>query len=208
MQKFIKDVEFEFIVFNNATFDNDSGTLASHIQSICDDLGVNSIRIEKDKELIEDLYRISREDIFNSINGLYRNSVLARAYPLCWAWKHFISKDTFPAFVLDSDMFFFNETSLSNFFDYDLCYIPQGREGLEVPYMWNGIFFANIPNLKNAHELNWFCGKYKNIPVDVGVQTIEYLVKYKDSLKIYEIIYHHVPYMMIPVIFILQIMKP
>lgn len=44
MQKFIKDVEFEFVVFNNATFDNDSETLASHIQSICDDLSVNSIK--------------------------------------------------------------------------------------------------------------------------------------------------------------------
>ena len=194
MRMFIKDVEFDFIVFNNATADNDAGKLANHIQSICEDLEISSIRIEKDKELLDSLFNSYGEDIFDKRNGYYINVPLACAYSLCWAWKHFIHKEESPVFVIDSDMFFTSDTYFSKLFNYDLCYVPQERDGLDVPYIWNGVFFANLPSLINPGELNWFCGKYNNIPVDVGGQTIEYLKKYSVDLKNKNIDCQHIPY--------------
>ena len=169
---------YEFIVFNNASFDKDR-TDYQQIHNWCIGNGVTCIDIENDPDLVSALEKNETVKIFSGPNH-YTDSVIACSYPICWAWKHIISPTKDKICIIDSDMFFMKEFNIEAELDkYDLSYVPQDR-GPTVLYMWNGIVFANLANLPEKESINWWCGRINNIPVDVGGQTHHYLAKYPD----------------------------
>ncbi len=192
MSKFIQDTNFELVVFNNAISFNDI-ELKSAIDNECRLLNITSISIEKEDGLVKDLESINGESIFNH-NLEYNNSVLACAYPLCWAWKNVISNEKGLVCLIDSDMFFVAPTDFSKTNTSWASFVPQGREGLSTEYMWNGIAIFNMEKMKSPNELNWWCGRIDGVPVDVGGHTIKYIEKYSDEIEIDHIRCSHVSY--------------
>jgi len=178
------DHEFEFVVFNNAGFDKNK-TNYNAIWYICKKHNIKCIDIKLDNELIEHIINKHDEIPFNN-NIQYTNSGIACAYPLCWAWKHIISPTNDKICIIDSDMFFVAKESIEQLLNqYDIVYKRQEVEG-QRGYMWNGISFINLNTIPNKENLDWWCGKVENIPVDVGGQTFHYLNKYPD-LKYFQL---------------------
>lgn len=182
--------EYEFIVFNNANFDIDR-THYNEIHRYCAEKKIQCIDIQRNKEFTAHLQQFEREPIFNG-TGQYGNSVIACAYPLCWAWKEVISKMDDKICIIDSDMFFIDKENISNRLnDYDIIYMPQSR-GNGVYYMWNGILYMNLAKLPEKETINWWCGMVEEQPVDVGGHTFYYLREHRDKLKTLEFGLHYV----------------
>lgn len=184
--------DFEFIVFNNATFDIERDNYLT-IHKFCKDNKIQCIDIEKDNSLIDRLQLLENVPLFNS-DKIYGNAVIACAYPLCYVWKHFFSRMDDKICIIDSDMLVVDKINFSeNLDNYDLMHVAQstGPHG-EVYYMWNGLVLMNLKNLPNKTSLNWWCGNCEGFPVDVGGHTFYYLKEHKDKLKIKELQVHYV----------------
>ncbi len=183
-KNYLKD--YEFIIFNNASFDQDKSNF-NEIHNWCSNNQIQCIDIAKDKDLINLIEKNKTSKIFNK-NHQYLDASVACSYPLCWAWKNIISPTNDKICIIDSDMFFIKEENIEQLLDnYDLIFVPQQRGS--VYYMWNGIVFANLSKLPDKHTLNWWGGKCQNVIVDVGGQTHNYLKKNK--LNILEIFSDH-----------------
>jgi hypothetical protein len=183
--------DFEFIIFNNAHFDLNR-KIYDEIHSICKSNNLQCFDIQNDAELVLRLQPLENVNLFND-DGTYTNSVIACAYPLCWAWEKYISKIDSKICIIDSDMFFIGEVNLDDELDkYDIMYMPQsrGRSG-EVEYMWNGLIFMNLAAMPNKQSLNWWCGSCEGFSVDVGGHTFYYLREYGDKLKLFEFWIHY-----------------
>lgn len=175
-EKQLKD-KFEFIIFNNAVFDNNKSQYLE-IHKICKKNNLKCIDIQKKYNIIKN------RNIFDK-NG-YINASLACAYPLCYAWEEVISKTNDLTCIIDSDMFLIDSFNISDILnEYDLVFLPQSRGLLgEVYYMWNGLVFLNLSKLPDKEKINWWCGHVEGYNVDVGGQTFYYLKKYKNQIKI------------------------
>ncbi len=176
---------FEFVVFNNAAFDQHRGP-HDEINRQCDQWGAQVIDVQKEPEIVD---WCQAQEITGPLfheSGRYSNPNVACAYPLCWAWARHISKETSPICFLDSDIFLIQPVCISERLQtYDLCYIPQFRVGA-AEYMWNAFFSADLSRLPNPSTLNWWCGRVNDVPVDVGGQTCHYL-KDHPELKVLRI---------------------
>jgi len=193
-KKNIKE-DFEFIVFNNANFDVDR-THYDGINKMCQSLGCQVIDIQKDNELATTLPH-STDPILFGHDGAYTNANMACAYPLCYAWQRILSKTDDKICIIDSDMFVTHPIELSPLLDkYQLCFVPQIRHNeineKVAEYMWNGIVLANLQSLPDKEKINWWCGRVKDIPVDVGGQTTMYLDEHPE-LKLLHIRVRHIP---------------
>lgn len=193
LRSFHKNIEgqFEFIVFNNASFDKDKRNY-NEIKNLCRKNNLTCIDVINDPEIVSSIHDLHKEYIFNNI-GEYSNPSIACAYPLCWAWKHIISKSDDMICIIDSDMFFINKRNISKDLQtYDLMYMPQSRgPNGEVNYMWNGISFMNLKLMPNKESIDWWCGFVEGQPADVGGQTHFYL-KNHPELKKLELKVHYV----------------
>jgi hypothetical protein len=170
IEKNVKD-DYEFIVFNNAI---DDLKLSAQIEEECKKLNIKTIKVE----LHQDINKQSGEgyDELQFEDSKYINPNVACSYPLIWSFKDIISKEDNENIIviIDSDMFFSKEVSIKDLMSgYDIAFIPQYRKN-DVFYIWNG--FVIIDGSKNnLNEINWFCGKVNEQPVDVGGQTHFYL---------------------------------
>lgn len=177
IKKFVKDTNYEFIVFNNAV---DSVERSAEIEKVCKDLNVESIKVILD----EDLNKMHNETNFS--NGAYVNANVACAYPIIWSWKNHITKWTDSLLcIIDSDMFFINDVCIETMMSgYNFSFVPQYKKTFQVYYPWNGLVFANMAELPSSLELDWFCGKVLGEGVDVGGQGHFYLEKFKKDLNV------------------------
>ncbi len=186
----LKD-EFEFIIFNNANFDIDKSNY-NEINRICAENSLKCVPIQKDQELISKLRSYNNEHIFNG-QGMYFNSVIACAYPMCYTWKHIFSKSNDKICIIDSDMFVVSFESFEEALEKaDLLYLEQSRGDGSIFYMWNGLVLADLSKLPNKEEVDWWCGYCENFCVDVGGHTFYYLKKYRDQIKIKGLLQHYV----------------
>jgi hypothetical protein len=175
---------FEFVVFNNAVFDVDRSGYHD-IQALCAANAIRVIDIQHDSALVDRLTRDNGEAVFDN-DGLYRNAVIACAYPLCWAWEHVISRTNDMICIIDSDMFFIadeNPTEALN--TSDVIYVEHSR-GLngDVYYMWNGLVYMHLAHIPEKASIDWWCGTCEGHPVDVGGHTYYWLRRHKDQLKV------------------------
>lgn len=183
-QKQLQD-GFEFIIFNNATFDTDK-TLYNQINARCRKLGLSVIDIRADQALLNAMPPGGPYAAPTALDarGMYTSANVANAYSMCWAWREVISKENNPVCVLDSDIFFIRPIRIADILRrYQLAFVPQGRanEHGHLEYMWVGFVLADMPTLPDPSTVNWWCGKAKhNLLVDVGGQTYQYLGVHPD----------------------------
>jgi hypothetical protein len=94
--------------------------------------------------------------------------------------------------VIDSDMFLVNDLNVEEKYnEYQLAVVPQFRNNntlaIDIPYVWNGLIYYDMPNVKNKHLLNWnTLGPIEHGLTDVGGNFYYYL-KHTPDAKIYNI---------------------
>lgn len=190
---------FKFIVVNNANFDKDRNKIGSNywqINNWCKNNNIEVIDTIRDEELIAKIKTYDGENVLNN-EGIYTNSVIACAYPMCFLWKYYISKRNDKICIIDSDMFFIAKEDTESLLNkYDMVYMPQSRgetsENIKIEYFWNGLFYANLAKMPEKELLDWWCGHIYGNPVDVGGRGFFYLQKYKSQLKILELKLHYI----------------
>lgn len=194
LKSFHKNIEdkFEFIVYNNASFDSNKN-LYNEIKKFCDDNHIEHRDIQRDRDLIEHIRSYNGEWIFNG-DGTYFNATIACAYPLCYAWKNDICKTNDLTCIIDSDMFFVERENITRALQqYDIIYQPQSRgPNGEVYYMWNGLVYINMEKLPDKESLDWWCGYCEGYPVDVGGHTFYYLKKHEKDIKTVSLNQHYI----------------
>jgi hypothetical protein len=191
IKRHVKD-DFEFIVFNNERPGGDGGyeeSKISEIDSICEEIGVESIRVE----LVPELKYLNSVKMFE--DDSYTNGNNACAYSFTWIWKNYVAKNDCLTVMIDSDMFFIRDINLNEEMgDSNFAYVPSYRyleqyKGPESPgklalkYPWNGIVFAKPHELPNPESISWGCGHVDGIAVDVGGEAHTYLEENKEKIK-------------------------
>lgn len=182
-QRHLKE-DFEFTVFSNAKLDNGTGAISSDMHQEALAAGVRIIDVEKDPDLVARCQKIELSCALFNHAGLYSNANVAHAYALCWAWKHYISKERGPVAILDSDVFLIEGIKLSNaLVPHVMRNVPDGKpheDGRTFHYMWPTFFLADMSRLPDPETLNWWCGRIEGVPVDVGGQTYHYFQAHPD----------------------------
>ena len=179
-QSFIKNLkeDFEFVVFNNAKYDSTGGADFNGINRQCAQSGVKVIEVQKDPDLIDRCQKIELSCSLFSPSGQYSNANVAHAYALCWAWENYISKETGPIAIFDSDVFLIQPIKLTDtLYPHQLVNIEDGKphdDGRVFHYMWPTFVLADMATLPDPPTLNWWCGRIEGVPVDVGGQTYHY----------------------------------
>lgn len=132
---------YEFIVFNDAKtfpdFTNDGDlTLRTQITETCRALGIQCIDIPNDHHQTQLKSAIRCAD---SMNYMLR-------YQLAHPDKYLL---------LDSDMFLIADLDITKYFSYDCAVLLQSRPDWQLNYIWNGIYYFDIPKMKHLHLMNW-----------------------------------------------------
>jgi hypothetical protein len=111
-------------------------------------------------------------------HDLYSNANVAHAYALCWAWDKYISTETGPIAILDSDVFLIEPINLTEILNgHHICYVQDGKphqDGRVFHYMWPTFSLMNMDRLPEPSTLCWWCGRIEDVPVDVAGQTYHY----------------------------------
>lgn len=186
LKKYLQE-DYEFIVFNNANFDQNKSNY-NKINQICEEHKISVTDVTKDQKLIDFLEPFETA-IGNTIfggGGEYLNPNVTCAYSLCYGWREVIKSNMKTCF-LAPDVFLMEPVVFSEYLDeYQLCFIPQRRKGAmgePINYMLNSFFLVDVPNVSEPENINWWCGSVHGTKVDVGGQTHTYLEKYPDINK-------------------------
>ena len=178
LKKHIQD-DFEFIVFNNERagsnpFSGYSPDRVQEIFDVCERIGVECIRVDLDPQYqYINGYKQFEGDSFTG------DGSQVCGYAFTWGWQHHISKNDCVSLIIDSDMFFIKDISITEMIQgYNLSFIPSYRYSrkysdgdsgeIALRYPWNGIVIADVPNLPNPSELKWDLGIFNGQPCDVG----------------------------------------
>ena len=182
--------DFEFVVFNNAKFNNGAGGDYDGIHREGKAAGAQVIDVQKDPSLIDRCQKIELSCPLFNPNGLYSNANVSHAYALCWAWENHISKEAGAIAILDSDVFLIQDLKLTDIlYPHQMVNIPDGKtheDGRVFHYMWPTFMLADMARLPDPETLNWWCGRIEGTPVDVGGQTYHYFQAHPD-LDVYEV---------------------
>lgn len=161
IKKFVKDPDFEFIVFNNTPIiKNDR---RSKIKKICNELGIKCLDVR--------------------FRSFVSGSSYITGWGIHWAYHRFFrwEKDTIHV-VFDSDMFFINDFSFNEYLnDDDICAIHQRRG--KIDYLWNGIVIMKGGNLPDKNHFDFRLGTIEGERTDTGGKTY-YWLKRNPDLKI------------------------
>lgn len=146
IKKFVKDDDWEFIVFNNVPFGKFDRE--RKVKKACKELGVKCLDV-RFRTLISGAAQICAWGIF-------------------WAYHRFFrwEKDTIQV-IFDSDMFFINDFNFNEYLgDNDICAIHQRRGHIE--YLWNGIVVMRGGNLPDKNHFDYRLGTIDGERTDVG----------------------------------------
>jgi hypothetical protein len=188
LQSFHKNLreEFDYTVFNNARYDITGGSNPDTINKAGKDAGIRVIEVEKDAALLTDCQALEPGGpVLNGV-GQYANANVAHAYALRWAWNNYISKETGPIVIMDSDVFLIQPINLSAVLSsFSMVRISDGKPRPVEPdrpilYMWPTLMLADMGNLPDKETLNWWCGRIEDVPVDVGGHTYYYFQAHPD----------------------------
>lgn len=161
IKKFVKDEDWEFIVFNNVPAPKIGRQ--KEIKKICKELGVKCLDVR--------------------FRSLVSGAAQICAWGIFWAYHRFFrwEKDTIHV-IFDSDMFFINDFNFNEFLgDNDICAIHQRRG--DVEYLWNGIVIMRGGELPDKNHFDYRLGTIKGERTDVGGR-LYWWIKRNPKLKI------------------------
>jgi len=161
IKKFVKDEDWEFIVFNN----------------------VPAPKLDRQKKIKE----ICKELNVKCLDVRFR-SVVSGAAQICawgihWAYHRFFrwEKDTIHV-IFDSDMFFVSDFNFNEFLGKnDICAIHQRRGNIE--YLWNGFVIMRGGELPDKNYFDYRLGAINGQRTDVGGR-LYWWMKRNPDLKI------------------------
>ena len=157
-RKFLKD-EYQFHIVDDSVDLN----ISNQFESICLE---NNLSYYKKPERVSIL-----------------NPAQSCADTVQWTYDNIIRKNHLNDIILfcDSDMFLFDEFSISDYMkDCIIAGLPQKRGN--VTYMWNGIMFFNMPQIKDL-DINFLDGIVDGEMTDVGGNTYYYFKKNNIEMK-------------------------
>lgn len=161
IKKFVKDNDFEFIVFNNTpitAFDR-----RKQIKKICKELKIKCLDVR--------------------FRSFISGASYITGWGISWAFHRFFrwQKNTIQV-VFDSDMFFIKDFNFNKYIgDNDICAIHQRREHIE--HLWNGIVIMRSAKLPDKNHLDFRLGTVEGVRTDTGGKTYYWLQR-NPNLKI------------------------
>lgn len=157
-KKFLKD-DYQFHVVDDSIDEN----ISSQFREICE---LRNIEYYKKPERTAKL-----------------NPAQACADTVQWTYDTFIKQNhkNDIVFFCDSDMFLLDEFNISEYMkDAIIAGLPQKRGN--VNYMWNGIMFFNMPQMKDL-DVDFSDGVVEGEMTDVGGHTYYYFLKNNIEMK-------------------------
>lgn len=161
IKKFIKDDDWEFIVFNNVPFPKFDRQVK--IKKICKELGIKCLDV-RFRTFISGAAQICAWGIF-------------------WAYHRFFrwEKDTIHV-IFDSDMFFVKDFSFNEYLgNNDIAAIHQRRDDIE--YLWNGFVVMRGGELPDKNYFDYRLGDINGVRTDVGGR-LHWWLKRNPDLKV------------------------
>lgn len=161
IKKFVKDKDWEFIVFNNVPAPK--ADRQKEIKKICKELGIKCLDVR--------------------FRSFVSGAAQICAWGIFWAFHRFFrwEKDTIHV-IFDSDMFFINEFNFNEFLaDNDISAIHQRRGDIE--YLWNGFVVMRGGNLPDKNHFDYRLATINGERTDVGGRLYWWL-KRNPNLKI------------------------
>lgn len=161
IKKFVKDENWEFIVFNNVPapkFDRQR-----KIKKICKELKVKCYDVR--------------------FRSFISGAAQICAWGIFWAYHRFFrwEKDTIHV-IFDSDMFFIRDFNFNEFLgDNDIAAIHQRRGNIQ--YLWNGIVIMRGGKLPDKNHFDYRLGDINGERTDVGGR-LHFWLKRNPDLKI------------------------
>ena len=142
LKKYMK-CDYEFIVFNDAKafsdFTNDGDiTIRSKIEEMCLALNIKCISIPNEQQ---QYITCAAQRCADSMNYILSYQI----------------KNPDKYLLLDSDMFLVDYLDINKYSQYDCAVLLQSRHNHNTNYIWNGIYYFDIPRMKNLEMLNWNC---------------------------------------------------
>ena len=168
LKKYMK-IPYTFIVFNDAKdwkdFSNfNDVTIKNKIKEKCLELGISCIDVPNQHHKNEDGPANRCADAMNFI-------------------RDYMIHNQNRYLLLDSDMFLINDFN-DEYKNYDAAIVYQKR-WKKMIYPWNGIFYFNMPYLKNQDLLDWSFNGHG----DVGMNNNKWLMESygEDNKKLHKI---------------------
>lgn len=161
IKKFVKDNDWEFIVFNNTPITACKRRKA--VKKACKDLGVKCKDVR--------------------FRSFVSGAAQICAWGIHWAYHRFFrwEKDTIHV-IFDSDMFFVSDFNFNEYLgDNDICAIHQHRG--EIQYLWNGIVIMKGGKLPDKNHFDFRLGNIDGERTDVGGK-LYYWLKRNPDLKV------------------------
>lgn len=161
INRFVKDENFEFIVFNNTPFT--AINRQRKIKKICEELKIKCLDVR--------------------FRSFISGASYITGWGILWAFHRFFrrDKDTIHV-VFDSDMFFINDFNFNEYLaDNDICAIHQRRGAIE--YLWNGFVIMKGAELPDKNHFDYRLGTVEGERTDTGGKTY-YWLKRNPNLKI------------------------
>src|SRR5574344_114916 len=161
LKRFVKDEDWEFIVFNNVPFPKVDRQ--KKIKKICKELGIKCLDVR--------------------FRSFVSGASYITAYGITWAYHRFFrwQKDTIQV-LLDSDMVLLKDINFEEYLaDNDICAIHQQRQ--HVDYLWNGFIVMRAAKLPDKFFIKFGCKKIDGNSTDTGGK-LYYWLKRNPNLKI------------------------
>ena len=161
IKKFVKDEDWEFIVFNNVPAPKLDRQ--KKIKKICKELGIKCLDVR--------------------FRSFVSGAAQICAWGIHWAYHRFFrwEKDTIHV-IFDSDMFFIKDFNFNEFLgDNHICALHQRRG--EIEYLWNGIVIMRGGELPDKSHFDYRLGDINGERTDVGGR-LYYWMKKNPDLKI------------------------
>lgn len=162
IKKFVKDEDWEFIVYNNTSIIAHKRRVA--IKQICKKLGLKCPDVR--------------------FRSYFSGGSYIMGWSLNWTFHRFIrwEKDTIHV-LIDSDMFFIKDINFNEFLgDNDMCAVHQRRG--EIDYLWNGIVVYKGAEIPNKHLFDFRLDTINGERTDCGGRTYFWLKKNSPDYKI------------------------
>jgi len=158
IKKFVKDDDWEFIVFNNTPIT--ATDRRDKVKKACKELGVKCLDVR--------------------LRSFMSGASYITGWGILWAYHRFFrwEKDTIHV-VFDSDMFFMRDFNFNEYLgDNDVCAVHQRRNHVE--YLWNGIMIMRGGELPDKNHLDFRLGTVDGERTDTGGKTYYWLKRNPD----------------------------